>query len=169
MPEKGSRERPWSMPRRTAAELIYDSDSPMQRFMRDFLPSAAQMAGLSPHFPLAHGVSRVDDRRVVSSIVYVIWNGLQWKDAIDAYGPHGTRLHQVKKLSGRACPCQIPKTSWSAISQKSAWSFWPRGDQKADGNASYWCRQGQSRRRIGEVPGCKDRQLYRSEPEAAET
>ncbi|NHN95223.1 transposase [Acetobacter thailandicus] len=32
-----------------------------------------------PH--LAHGVPRVDDRRVLSGIVYVIRNGLQWKDA----------------------------------------------------------------------------------------
>ncbi|MBB6470217.1 transposase, partial [Aminobacter lissarensis] len=40
-----------------------------------FLLSHAQMARLSPHFPLAHGVPRVDDRRVVSGIVYVIRNG----------------------------------------------------------------------------------------------
>ena len=46
-----------------------------------FLLSARQMARISPHFPLAHGVPRVDDRRVVSGIVYVIRNGLQWKDA----------------------------------------------------------------------------------------
>jgi hypothetical protein len=40
-----------------------------------FLLSAHQMARISPHFPLAHGVPRVDDRRVVSGIVYVIHNG----------------------------------------------------------------------------------------------
>lgn len=33
-----------------------------------FLLSQAQMSRLSPHFPLAHGVPRVDDRRVVSGI-----------------------------------------------------------------------------------------------------
>ncbi|MCI1909780.1 MAG: transposase [Acetobacter fabarum] len=33
---------------------------------------------------------RVDDRRVLSGIVYVIRNGLQWKDAPKAYGPHKT-------------------------------------------------------------------------------
>jgi transposase len=33
---------------------------------------------------------RVDDRRVVSGIVYVIRNGLQWKDAPTGYGPHKT-------------------------------------------------------------------------------
>ncbi|WP_408736802.1 transposase [Acetobacter thailandicus] len=31
---------------------------------------------------------RVDDRRVLSGVVYVIRNGLQWKDALKAYGPH---------------------------------------------------------------------------------
>jgi transposase len=30
-----------------------------------------------PHFPLSHGVPRVDDWRVMSGIVYVIRNGLQ--------------------------------------------------------------------------------------------
>src|SRR5437763_15709740 len=56
-----------------------------------FLLSARQMARISPYFPLSHGVPRVDDRRVVSGIVYVIRNGLQWKDAPPAYGPHKTR------------------------------------------------------------------------------
>nr|WP_206086497.1 transposase [Mesorhizobium composti] len=46
-----------------------------------FLLSEHQMARLSPHFPLAHGVPWVDDRRVVGGIVYAIRNGLQWKDA----------------------------------------------------------------------------------------
>ena len=39
-------------------------------------------------FPLARGVSLVDDRRVVSGIVSVIPNGLWWKDAPPGYGPH---------------------------------------------------------------------------------
>jgi transposase len=40
-----------------------------------FLLRERQMARISPYFPLAHGVPRVDDRRVVSGIVYVIRNG----------------------------------------------------------------------------------------------
>ncbi|GBQ50823.1 transposase [Komagataeibacter sucrofermentans DSM 15973] len=46
-----------------------------------FLLSESQMERISPFFPLAYGVPRVDDRRVLSGIVYVIRNGLQWKDA----------------------------------------------------------------------------------------
>ena len=49
--------------------------------IRLFLLSERQMARISPCFPLSHGVPRVDDRRVVSGIVYVIRNGLQRKDA----------------------------------------------------------------------------------------
>jgi transposase len=64
-----------------------------------FLLSEAQMARISPHFPRAHGVPRVDDRRVVSGIVYVIRNGLQWKDAPPAYGPHKTLYNRFIRWS----------------------------------------------------------------------
>lgn len=58
--------------------------------MSDLLLSERQTARISPFFSLAHGVPQVDDRRVVSGIVYVIRNWLQWKDAPKDYGPHKT-------------------------------------------------------------------------------
>ncbi len=64
-----------------------------------FLLSEHQMARIAPFFPLAHGVSRVDDRRVVSGIVYVIKHGLQWKDAPKAYGPHKTLYNRFIRWS----------------------------------------------------------------------
>src|SRR6187401_348598 len=64
-----------------------------------FLLSETQMGRLSPHFPLSHGVARVDDRRVVSGIVYVIRNGLQWKDAPTGYGPHKTLYNRFIRWS----------------------------------------------------------------------
>lgn len=64
-----------------------------------FLLSEHQMARISPHFPLSHGVPRVDDRRVVSGIVYVIRNGLQWKDAPSGYGPHKTLYNRFIRWS----------------------------------------------------------------------
>ena len=63
-----------------------------------FLLSERQMARISPFFPLAHGVPRVDDRRVVSGIVYVIRNGLQ-KDAPKDYGPHKTLYNRFIRWS----------------------------------------------------------------------
>ncbi len=64
-----------------------------------FLLSERQMARISPHFPLSHGVPRVDDRRVVSGIVYVIRNGLQWKDAPTGYGPPKTLYNRFIRWS----------------------------------------------------------------------
>ena len=47
--------------------------------MRDlFYLSATQFNRIKPYFPLSHGVPRVDDLRVISGIIYVIRNGLQW-------------------------------------------------------------------------------------------
>ena len=51
-----------------------------------------QMARLQPYFPKSHGKPRVDDRRVLSGIVFVNRNGLRWWDAPSAYGPHKTLL-----------------------------------------------------------------------------
>lgn len=46
-----------------------------------FLLSANQMRRLSPHFPLSHDIPRVDDRKVLSGINYMIRHGPQWRDA----------------------------------------------------------------------------------------
>ena len=50
--------------------------------------SEAQMRRIEPYFPLSHGVPRVDDRRVISGIIFMIRNGLRWCDAPNDYGPH---------------------------------------------------------------------------------
>ena len=55
-----------------------------------FLLTKEQMSRTSPHFPRSHGKPRVDDRRVISGIIYVIRYGLEWKDAPTGYGPHKT-------------------------------------------------------------------------------
>jgi transposase len=57
------------------------------------------MRRVSPHFPLSHGIARVDDRRVLSGIIYVIRDGLQWRDAPTAYGPHKTLYNRFVRWS----------------------------------------------------------------------
>ncbi len=42
-----------------------------------FWLSEQQLAKIEQCFPLAHGVPRVDDHRVVSGIIFVIRNGLR--------------------------------------------------------------------------------------------
>lgn len=55
-----------------------------------FWLSEAQMRRIEPYFPLSHGVPRVDDRRIISGIIFVIRNGLRWRDAPAEYGPPKT-------------------------------------------------------------------------------
>ena len=38
-----------------------------------------QMARLQPYFPKSHGRKRVDDRRVLSGIIFVNRNGLRYR------------------------------------------------------------------------------------------
>ena len=65
-----------------------------------FWLSEVQMRKIAPYFPLSHGVPRVDDRRVVSGIIFVIRNGLRWRDAPAAYGPHKTICNRFIRWSG---------------------------------------------------------------------
>ena len=40
----------------------------------------AQVDRLRPFFPKSRGVPRVDDRRVLSGIIYIQRNGLMWSE-----------------------------------------------------------------------------------------
>lgn len=57
--------------------------------------SKAQMRRIEPYFPLSHGMPRVDERRIVSGIIFVIKNGLRWRDAPADYGPHKTIYNRL--------------------------------------------------------------------------
>ncbi|MCA1409361.1 transposase [Ensifer sp. IC3342] len=63
------------------------------------LLSEAQMGRIKPYFPLSHGIPRVDDRRIISGIVFVIRNGLRWRDAPKEYGPHKTIYNRFIRWS----------------------------------------------------------------------
>lgn len=64
-----------------------------------YLLSDLQFERIKPYFPLSHGVARVDDRRVISGIIYVIKHGLQWKDAPREYGSHKTLYNRFVRWS----------------------------------------------------------------------
>ncbi len=61
----------------------------------------AQMARLEPFFPKSHGKPRVDDRRVLSGIIFNNCNGLRWRDAPEAYGQHKTLYNRWKRWSDK--------------------------------------------------------------------
>lgn len=64
-----------------------------------FWLSEAQVARMQPYFPKSHGKPRVDDRRVLSGIIFVNRNGLRWRDAPREYGPPKTLYNRWKRWS----------------------------------------------------------------------
>ena len=79
-----------------------------------------QVGRMSPFFPKSRGKPRVDDRRVLSGIIYIQRNGLMWKDAPSDYGPPKTLYNRWKRWSdkgvfarmmdGLAAEAAVPKT-----------------------------------------------------------
>jgi transposase len=59
------------------------------------------LARLQPFFPRSHGRPRVDDRRVLSGIIFVNRNGLRWRDAPRDYGPAKTLYNRWKRWSDK--------------------------------------------------------------------
>jgi putative transposase len=64
-----------------------------------FWLSEQQLAKIERYFPLAHGIPRVDDLRVVSGNIFLIRNGLRWRDAPSDYGPHKTLYNRFIRWS----------------------------------------------------------------------
>jgi putative transposase len=59
----------------------------------------SRMRRIEPYVPLSHGVARVDDRKVISGIIFAIRNGLRWRDAPKDYGPHKTIYNRFVRWS----------------------------------------------------------------------
>jgi transposase len=66
---------------------------------RLFWLTEEQVEQITPFFPKSRGVDRADDRKVLSGIIYVIKNGLQWVDAPADYGPHKTLYNRIRRWS----------------------------------------------------------------------
>ena len=67
----------------------------------------AQMTRLEPYFPKSHGKPGVDDRCVLSGIIFINRTGLRWRDAPAAYGPHKTLYNRWKRWSEKGIFAQM--------------------------------------------------------------
>src|SRR3546814_20078955 len=73
------------------------------------------MARLRPYFPKSHGLERVDDRRVLSGIIFVNRNGRMGRDAPREYGAATTLYNhrqpgRDKVINNRLMECFPPPT-----------------------------------------------------------
>ena len=65
------------------------------------------MARLPPYFPKSHGRQRVDDRGVLSGIIFVNRNGLRWRDAPKECGPAKTLYNRWKRWGDKGIFMQM--------------------------------------------------------------
>jgi len=73
-----------------------------------FLLTSTQMRRIRPHFPLSHGVPRVDDRRVLSGIIFVLKGGLRWRDAPPRRDAACGAAHERQALGDRLADHTAP-------------------------------------------------------------
>lgn len=57
------------------------------------------MRRIEPYFPLSHGVPRVVDRLILSGIIFILRNGLRWRDPPREYDPHKTIYNRFIRWS----------------------------------------------------------------------
>jgi transposase len=97
----------------------------------------AQMARLQPFLPKSHGKPRVDDRRVLSGVIFISRNGLRWCDAPKDYGQPKTLQNRWKRRGNKGVFGQLkdwrriaapydrcPKVFLSAVALASTIMFW---------------------------------------------
>ena len=73
--------------------------------------SDEEWALLEPLLPKSRKSARVDDRKIVNAIFYVLRTGMPWRDLPARYGPYTTAYNRFNRwfaeASGSAC-----STSW---------------------------------------------------------
>ncbi len=66
---------------------------------------------IQPHLPnKPRGVKRVDDRRVLNGIFWVLRSGAPWRDLPERYGPRTTCYNRFNRWRKAGVP--IPSPSW---------------------------------------------------------
>ena len=84
-----------------------------------FWLTEARMDPLRPFLPKSDGRLRVDDRRVLSGIIFINRNGLRWCDAPTAYGPKKTLHNRWKRgCDTGVCPRILAGLASEAAEQK---------------------------------------------------
>ena len=66
-----------------------------------------EWALLEPLMPKSRKSARVDDRKIMNAIFYVLRTGMPWRDLPERYGPYTTAYNRFNRWSGRGIWKQI--------------------------------------------------------------
>ena len=82
-----------------AMSVLFKSPNHGDRMRNFYWLNEAQMDRLRPYFPKSPGRAPVDDRHVLSEIIFINRNGLRWCEAPEKYGPPKTLYNRWKRWS----------------------------------------------------------------------
>ena len=63
--------------------------------------SDEEWALLEPLMPQSRKSARIDDRKIMNAIFYVLRTGMPWRDLPERYGPYTTAYNRFNRWSGR--------------------------------------------------------------------
>ena len=99
------------------------------------------MARLRRFFPKSHGKPRVDDRRVLSGLIFINRTGLRWPDAPKEYGSAKTLYNRRKRWGDMGVFARMMEGLESAALRQSREAFGNEGESvlmRSRRNASHW-------------------------------
>ena len=70
--------------------------------MKTVLTELSSIGASPAAFPKSHDIPRVDDRRILSGIIFMNRNGLRWRDTPAEYDSHETLGNPWKSEATRA-------------------------------------------------------------------
>ncbi len=86
--------------------------------------SDEEWAAIEPHLPKrGRGPKRVDDRRVLNGIFYILRTGAPWCDLPERYGPHTTVYNRYARWARRrisAAHAEAARVKYTPLSMKVA-------------------------------------------------
>ena len=126
--------------------------------------SRRQMRCIARFFPRSRGKPRVNDRRVVSGIVYVIRNGLMWKDAPRGYGPHKTLYNRFVRWSRAGAADMITPLAFGDFAPRCL--SWRLNDPNETGLLSHVCVSSRDTSRGWHLPCFRRSQQHADDPVA---
>jgi transposase len=74
---------------------------PAWRWIMRFDLSDEEWTLLEPLMPQSRKSARIDDRKIMNAIFYVLRTGMPWRDLPERYGPYTTAYNRFNRWSGR--------------------------------------------------------------------
>ena len=119
--------------------------------------SDEEWALLEPLLPKSRKSARVDDRKIVNAIFYVLRTGMPWRDLPARYGPYTTAYNRFNRWSRRGIWKRVFDTTGVEIARQSVSD---RQHRRESPPRSEWGKRGEQNQAIGISRGGRTTKIH---------